>query len=421
MRRSIVVGLICIFFAQHFLCMQQKATNKYIATEAFLRVWFNVPDDVVLTQENLQNSVYRIVKRVAQDVKNKKDMLTNLDEYMPIVMAMIDNEFRYANDYVFYHAFRRELGLLFDLQKEVHNFLQSDSVSMMLLRDMFELQLKIEQFPYKNADELLKENTEYIRKTKGTKGNMINDAYEPWSIFLLSANLALCANVEDFSSSSLYYFMSSSNLSDIDYLKIFFDRWSFDDVSRQKIKKLHDETFEVGGHMLQICIPESQVNRFTYLSRKQGYPFRLNSAGKQAIQSWDDFYYPNMLDTLKLYRNNPNKFSAWKPVPEMEDRQIIDRLQARILLIPDFFDTAKGIKLFQYHTKPKKSVEEYQRILHEYVREMLINWLKTSKSNELITKFNLNKIEIYKRLGLDRYKDVTAAYSQDMTILRFIL
>jgi len=94
----------------------QQSDYKYTQTEAFMRVWFNIPEDKQLTEDEEQSYIRTLLQKYQLN-KNKQNV------YVPLIKEILENEKRFSADFVLYHAYTGKFGLLFDIQREIYDFL----------------------------------------------------------------------------------------------------------------------------------------------------------------------------------------------------------------------------------------------------------------------------------------------------------
>ena len=131
------------------------------------------------------------------------------------------------------------------------------------------------------------------------------------------------------------------------------------------------------GNLLQIFIPKDLINKLVYISEPLGIPYRWNNNIdlKAIINSNNNI---TTLDVLNFYKNAnfPTNNLLYK----------IDQLQARILMINEFFQLNNGIKIFQYTTSQIQGEfgADYKKALRLIIGKMIINYVL--KNQEIIKK-----------------------------------
>lgn len=369
---------------------KSQAIPKYTQTEAFLKIWCDIKSEKIEKNET-DSCALQLVDLYG--AYYKKD----LNAYKPLVLAMIDNERIYAEDYVFYHAYKRELGLLFDIYREIFDIfaIQGAQQQAVLVRNIFSL--KSQKNIYASANDFIDTWQESDEDFHDTRNPILSN-------LLLSVNLALFGNTLTKGSGSFHYFITSFNISEVSqFLPNFFNEYAFDKKYLKQIDDLYAQYMKGdGGYMLQIFIPRPLVDTLVYLSRPGGLP-----VGERITQSFSDkkMRHTDMLSILDTYRNDP--FSIQTDLGELTlntaiatsktrvgtvltqaiktvSQASLDILQARILLIPRFFDPVTGIKIFRFSLTPEKDVITYRKKLKEIVKDMLIEWLQKPQNRELI-------------------------------------
>jgi hypothetical protein len=274
---------------------------------------------------------------------------------------------------------------LFDIYNELFNlFTLSSDPQHFLLRDIFKFMQ--EKHPLKVQDFI----TQYPYKK-------IHDHDEPFRSLLLSTNLSLFGNITRSGESSFDYFLLNQSMQSPDYLfSQFFEFGQFDKKLQYKEKiinlyKAYD--LENTANMLQIFIPAEQINQFVYLSAPFGkpYPTKLTDSFDSQLERHMD-----MISILKKYRNEPFTFTE----------AIIDKLQARLYLIPEFFNPENNIKVFKFTRSSPKNLAEYKQKLRQLVRQMVIEWLETPENKTYFQKLGtpLGKLMEYLKTSPAEYQ-----------------
>lgn len=375
-------GLICLC---QTIASEAAPTLKkpYTQTEAFIRVWFNIPESEKLEHQNQEKYVRLLLSDEYKISPNEQD------KYIPVINAMLENEKINAAYYVYYHAYTAQFGLLFDLYHEIFSFFTAQDIpeSSFLIRDVIALQRqKRVDFPYKTVPNLL----ELWPQQPGFK--RWRDTASPLRDYLLSTNLALFANISAMEEleSSFYFFIESVSISPANYLDEFFKYWQFDELLdedgvlyRTKIQDLYNKYMKSEtGHMLQIFLPENMVDTYSYVCERFGTPY-----SQKITETFDKnkSRHNDTLSILQKYRNDPfsivttlgenvaKKFGDISP--NSANRRTLDTLQARILLVPEFFDPSNNIKIFRFTLTTKETIEQYKKELRVMVRNMLIQQL----------------------------------------------
>jgi|GEM_PF-6236654 len=396
-----------------------SSPHAYTQTEAYLRFMFNNYDPII--PEYLLT--YYIDTLLAYAWVFQPDWAT----YRPILIEMLENEKKYPSYYVFYHAHKKELGLIFDIYKEIFDFLSisAGSGQTVLMRDI----MSPRGYQYRTVNEFLDSwplTTFYQDQVTARNNRRLdrwmggwNDSKDPLRMLLLSANISLFGNAGNDLSSSLYFFVHSESFSDTEsILTSFFKIWKFDE---KYIKQLNDlqQLVEGGksGHMLQIFIPKEQINNLVYISEIYGIPWH-----EKITETFDarKQRHTDALSILDLYRNNPSAivtdmgkgdYKMYNKTPQ--DKRLtpnflntaskfsVNPLQARILLTPQLFDPASGIKMFRYSLTPETQLPEYKKQLKAIVQNMLGDWLNDPKNREYLKKLNVpfSKLTEYIKTG----------------------
>jgi hypothetical protein len=295
------------------------AIHPYTQSESYLRMVFD-NYDTTIPQTTLDYYIDYFLAWAGIEEKS-------WGIYRPTINQVLENEKKYSSDYVFYHGYKQELGIVFDIYKEIFNFfnISAGSEQTILMRDI----MKPRSYKYTNATEFLdfwpttqfykdqiiareNANKKYQKKYPGEEGSDDqpwlqgwNDSKDPLRTLLLSANISLFGNAGDEHSNTLAYFVHSKSFTETSkYLESFFKVWKFDKKYLKEIDELQKLLGSgASGHLLQIFIPKEQVNNMVYISGIYGVPFpeKINSSFDEQKKRNTD-----ALSVLELYRNNPS-------------------------------------------------------------------------------------------------------------------
>ncbi|MDR3646957.1 MAG: hypothetical protein P4L22_05460 [Candidatus Babeliales bacterium] len=294
---------------------------------------------------------------------------------LKFVKKILNKERDHSNDYVFYHAHNIQYGLIFDLYREIENFLEHASSifnSEPYDKNKFsstKVQLRQTsaiQFPFKNIDGFINHWDNYYAKQNT---NYWNDDGEPkLRSNMISTNVGLFGNLENFGECTFYYFLASMSIaSSHGLLDNIFKNWKFNPKYKKELEILYENFMKSDtGHLLQIFIPANSVNKYAFASHAFGTPYKTkltNSFKPKTINGINFSRHTDIKSILDLYKSG--KF----PVPAF------DSLQARVVSMPEFFAPNNGIKIFRYTTS---GIEleyggDYKKGLRAIVARMMIS------------------------------------------------
>ncbi len=369
--------------------------------------------------------VTKSISTIMEETINEYTEIIYLSKYMPLLEKIISKERDFFSDYVFYHAYKRELGLVFDVYREIDNFLlyasklySAEKVKGPLIGTVIrDLEVQEKLFPHKTLNEFIDHWENYFLNHPGAQAqgtaiegdpeeiNSWNDGIKDLRSILLSVNLALFGGVhgEFPSEQSLAYFISShSEIETANLLTDIFERWGFEKKYRDELEKLYSNFMTSRtGHLLQIFIPANLVDAYVYITLPWGTPYRwkITDTFKEHIidKNGKKINLSRHMDSksiLDLYRNNRKAF--WV---EPYYNSTLRSLQGRIILTPSFFDPHNNIKIFRYTNAglEEEFGADYKRGLRNIVGKMMISYFldhqeEIAESNNPIMKSTLQSI-----------------------------
>lgn len=345
--------------------------------------WENNPPPKINNLNDLRNNENALIDWILKVYKSnfegpKKDILQN---FAPLVKNILKKERENINDYVFYHGHSLELGLTFDLFKEVESFLfyspeifSSENITDLNPKESINRYLKTINSKYTNADEVVK-----AWQPKW------DDAIPELSALLLSTNIALFGNTLNFGENTFAYFINSTSIlgagHDTKWIDEIFKNWNFDPKYKKDLNDLYNNFMKAdNGNLLQIFIPKYLINKFVYISQVGGLPYDWNRNKKfhQLITPTNDI---DTLDVLDYYKNAKFPTTSYF-------LKATDELQSRIVLTPEFFDLNNNIKIFKYTTSELDGEfgTDYKKGLRVIVARMILDYIL--KNQNLIRSGN---------------------------------
>ncbi len=304
-----------------------------------------------------------------------------LEEFTKLVYTILQREAEYSKNYfVFYHAHDWQLSVVFDVYKLLNKWLEAHPIGAdILLRNRTMGEFKdITEF----IDYWEKFFADYnFRGRKGMWNN--NHLYQLYgrqrnlADMLLSVNIALFGNISRITgaeSSFDYLLRSWSFKAPRDSLGEIFSEWGFDSKYKDEIIKVFNELdYKNRGQLIQIFIPKNKVNEFAYLSGGMGTPYRYKITDsfdpklkRHVLKNKDGAVIGNdIASILEAYQNGTLPL----------DPTHLDQLQARIVMLPDFFLAESGVKYFVYNFVPPAEEKRYKEKLEKIVHNMVYDWV----------------------------------------------
>jgi hypothetical protein len=294
------------------------------------------------------------------------------------------------NHYVFYHAYDQALGLLFDMQQELREWLTLNAAPSVALRLSSHIKhATLNDFIYDIEEHFSKNPT---RNSKVLEDGDLRGAWNPWdnyvsftnefgeihkiSDLMISTNPALFSSTGRPATGSFYYFIASQgSLKMRDVLNGFFEGWGFNKKYMGKLVALrsHFLKAEKAGSLLQMFIPKTVVDQVAYLSHPWGTPYRQKLAA-----SFSPEYHRHLKisDVLDLFVHNPFVLG----------KEVMNALEARIVFMPILFDPTNGIVHIQYDFISKEHKATYYKQFKKIVLDMVTEWVATEAYEALAAK-----------------------------------
>lgn len=288
-----------------------------------------------------------------------------------VIKPILHNEFRYNDThYCFYHAQQTIFQLIHDLCKELYTRLGKGTVP----NDFAFLRFWHNSVEQMTANEFIDAHENGNHHTRWFNRHMAEK--------ILSVNLALFGNLEHGGECSFYYFLknysvnnnfSSQGLHDAraiarhlveDILK----KLGLNTTYAQPVSELVDLLDAPTGNLFQILVPKEKVDDWMYVchgANTYGYgtPYRVNDLSYdkavQAAYSPEKNRFIKISPLLDAYRKKPES------IPN------IDKIQARLVFVPEVLDPKSGIKIIRFSTMEQKILATYQMKLKELVAQIL--------------------------------------------------
>jgi len=375
--------------------LKAKAKEEYMNLDAFakevyatqsgqhLKAYF--PNSTV--SEALEGMVHKELKTLKGKILGQKKRDPSFTEGDPILSMLesnydkvyleslgyakrsIANEIKYGKDYyVLYHAHMPDLGLYYDMLKEIKQVLKIESFGTTnIFREM--------GADYSSMKKLLKDYEENLKEFTKTRNEPLN-ATGPGSIMgfsqapdhmiwaknsMVSANISLFGNVGKLGENTFYYFLNSmSHISNVDFLierllKTIMPQATTDEVAHRltQYKNVFENHMRKGGgHLLQVFVKKEKIDEMAFASHAYGVPIWIDkktnhfamSRGKTtplAKISADEKKYrlPKVSSYIDMYTKSPYKFSnMFSPVHKKKSPKqeyfYNDAAQVRLLMDP---------------------------------------------------------------------------------------
>ena len=361
--------------------MKGKVKKRLTQIEAFLTVWF----DIDQIHNNFDCLVEKILKDKYAFSGNNKFALRlrkgiedkDIPLYVNMIVKMNEREKEFEDCYAFYHAYGDMVDLVFDFQTTVKRQLEQvdRQENIMYLRyKQYVEQESIDDF-IDYWDERFKDNR-YFKKYIASDPelecipNRWSGYVRPLPYQLLSVNFCPLANADYIGKSSLYYFIKNQSVLNITkVLHTLFQEHHFDKVRINDLISLHQKyiTPHIGGHMLQIFIPKNCVDKFVFLAMPYSTPFRHKIFGVD--YNVKKMRHTNSSEFLHIYTTNPFLLS----VEETREcaKYLLNRIEGRIVFLPDFHDAVNHITMFKYDFVDKKQRALYKDKLQKIVTDLI--------------------------------------------------
>lgn len=408
-------------------------TDRFTQSEAHMRFVAQNTQELFPLRPNLLKTNPPPGVTTVQDLRNNEDKLIewmlsitswpgvsiSLQQYTPLIKKILTKERAFSSDYVFYHGYKRELGLVFDLYREINNFLlyattifgskkNQPIVQKVIIRD---IKYQPSVFPYKNINDFidhwenffLKKSVEYSSETR--KNNPWDDHLDELRASMISTNIALFGQTKaGYKESTLYFFLMSQNVLPINFLDDIFKRWNFDEKYKNELEQLYSNFMSSDtGHLAQIFIPADKVDSYAYISMAYGTPVRFKISDTFKEKFVEDHgtkinlsRHMDIKSVLDVFRTRPETIKSPLYKSHWGDYyRDADDLQARIVFDPSFFSPNNGIKIFRYTTTglEKEFSADYKKGLRIIVGKMMISYiLQQEKEIEKSHDVSMKKI-----------------------------
>ena len=405
---------------------QSEAHMRFVAQNAqeLFPLWTNLvetnPPPLVTTLQDLRKNEDKLIEWMLSITVWPGPPLS-LKQYAPLMKKILTKEREFSSDYVFYHGYKRELGLVFDLYREINNFLlyaanifgskKNQPVSKkVIIRDIKYQPLA---FPYKNINDFIDHWENFFVKKSATaplttrETNEWNDHLDELRSSMIATNIALFGQTKaGYKESSLYFFIMSQNVLPVDFLADIFKQWNFEEKYKNELEELYSN-FMSGdtGHLVQIFIPADKVDQYAYICTAYGTPIRFKISDTFKEKFIEDHgakinlsRHMDIKSVLDVYKNRPENIKSPLYKSHFGDYyKDADNLQARLVLAPSFFDPNNGIKIFRYTTADleKEFGADYKKGLRTIVGKMMIEHIlqqqKDIEKSDDVTMKNILK------------------------------
>ncbi len=273
-------------------------------------------------------------------------------KYQPLMDTIIYKERELAEShYVFYHGQQGIYRLVQDITTELLRLDSSDSFSDFCYirspNNFFAEKIDLEQF---------------IQETEVRFPYGLWDNYQPdLARRLLSVNFSLFANQDIPGSATFEYFLNSESCTDYSVellLKDFFNDHGFNVKYIPELVETYKIIKQPEGNLLQIFIPQDQVDTYAYICQRKGTPYRTQILAE--CYNWDKNRHIAIAPLLKAYKNNPETCTN------------IIKWQARLFITSNgLLNPHSGIKIYSYSTAPEKALKNYTSKIQELAKKII--------------------------------------------------
>lgn len=326
-------------------------TNSYLSLPSLKQqvdIWFG----------NADQTLYRTQSPINEFKGNQGTK----EKYLTIFNNCIAKEQELASDYfVFYHAHPTLIRIVQDLDKELYQLVTGKQLphDFIFLRAYNQ-----EAFQLPPLDVWLDEK---VRKY----GNQFNNNLPDVQPYLLSANCSFFARMSRPASNTFFYFLTSRAGKPPAFgtlVNFVISPFTLDDAKKEQyiteLYQLDDLLMGSTGDLLQIFLPKSVVDKYTYLSASRGVIW--NSVIDAITQGFNTARqrYDKLSPVLEIYRTNPQQI-----------KNEIDKIEARIFLHGTLTrDPATGMKLFRHSTSPEALQPVYMQKIKTIAQRIYNDW-----------------------------------------------
>ena len=405
--------------------------------EEILRAYYVKGSDPKLREEmRWDPDTETDVPFLAEESDDKGMKENEIPHYVSLVKKIIQDEQACSFCYCFYHGYSPEFTMLFDVQREIQNWFNlhiKERIEFRLIplsgkyQNLSDFIDKTENYFKSNPDKQYQGETYWALIKKEVLPNVIYwDQYaDRINDFLISTNISLFGNTLDLGTNSFIFLLGRyvEKLFETglpyEVLKELFKKYGFnmkyltkiedeaygemfpmrEDEDEQKRERAKKWPFGQGGILSQICIPRDLVDEIVYLSHPYGTPYRIKITDSFSSQLQR---HTDISSVLNKYRTGD--ISAFQHLPTLGDRRPFNWLEARIVLVPQFFENLDRITMRTYSMDPKKNFEKFQSELKKIINEMMTEWIvsgeykraaiegKSSRLAKLITQIERSHI-----------------------------
>lgn len=320
-------------------------------------------------EKDFKDSLKQLISEKFGSIVNNKD----LDDYVNLIYQMNENEKNFEDYYAFYHGHSVDIGFVFDIQTAIRKYFGLGS---------------FEYFsPYMRFYNTVKQRNILDFMNYYESYGWI-DQCSPLQDQVLSVNFVPINNYTYSGSCTFDYFVKGYSMGCSKY--ILNDLFNELNLNCNYIDKLYNVyklymVPEKAGHLLQILIPKDLVDNFVYLAVPGGAPIRdkidgidydtSNMRNKYISQFLDK--YINNASSIKMLDRYSGNFSS-APVID-----ILDKVQGRIVFMPQFYDRASRIKIFRFNFIKPENIKKYKQEVDKIVSDMILEWVNNKNYDKI--------------------------------------
>lgn len=358
--------------------------KKFTQIEAHLNVWFGLdkkPENYDLYIRNILEKYYKIP---SQDIPLYVDLINKMNKKSKV----------FSDHYAFYHGRDHGWMLVLDILSAIRKWFR----------------LKFDKKVY------LRVISTVEQKTIEAFRDHWKETYD-WSFTdkALSVNVSPFGNTGWRGEGTFYYFLSDIRALEFDFEKVakLLQDFFFDKKYIKKISELYRFYIKSSkaANMIQILIPRDKVDAYVYMSREHGQYLRKKIYSLEYDKK--EKKHKGILGYVKRYTTDPfsiiyedeyndlikkHSEEGWKKAYKMKlkkekpEKSLINYVQARIVLLPGFFDDAV---VQVYNLASEKSKKEYEKKRDKVIDAMMSEWvakegyekLKKDKKNMPLVQF----------------------------------